>query len=60
MFLEGYPTDPETPVMRLMLGLICARYLNDPVTAKRQISSALPGLPEDHRPLARELLAELG
>jgi membrane associated rhomboid family serine protease len=60
LFVEGYPSDPETPVMRLMLGLICARYLNDPVAAKRQISAALPNLPEDQRGLAREILAELG
>lgn len=61
LFMEGYPTDPEIPVVRLMLGLINARYLNDPVKAKREISEAIPGLPDgDHKSLARELLAELG
>jgi membrane associated rhomboid family serine protease len=61
LFLEGYPGDPETPIVRLMLGLINARYLNDPIKAKEEISQAMPGLPDgDHKTLARELLAELG
>jgi TolA-binding protein len=61
LFLEGYRTDSEAPVVRLMLGLINARYLNDPVKAKEEINQAMPGLPEgDHKALARELLAELG
>lgn len=60
LFLEGYPTDPELPVVRLMLGLISARYLNDPVRAKNEIGRALPDLPEGQRALARELLEELG
>ena len=61
LFLEGYPKDPEIPVVRLMLGLIKARYLNDPVSAKQQIREAMPALPEgDHKALARELLTELG
>lgn len=61
LFLQGYPKDPETPVVRLMLGVINARYLNDPVSAKQDIHEALTGLPDgDHKDLARELLAELG
>ena len=61
LFLEGYPKDSEIPVVRLMLGLINARYLNDPIRAKQEINEAMTGLPEgDHRQLARELLAELG
>ena len=43
-----------------MLGLINARYLNDPVRAKHEISRALPDLPEGQRSLAKELLSELG
>lgn len=61
LFLEAYPTDPEAPVMRLMLGLINARYLNDPVRAKQEITKAMGGLPAgDQRELAGQLLAELG
>ncbi len=61
LFLKGYPNDSEIPVVRLMLGLISARYLNDPIRAKSEISTAMPNLPEgEHRSLAKELLAELG
>lgn len=61
LFLKGYPTDSELPTVRLMLGLINARYLNDPIRAKQEIHAAMPGLPEgDNLALARELLAELG
>lgn len=61
IFLTGYPKDPEIPTVRLMLGLINARYLNDPVKAKAEIREAIGGLPDgDHKQLARELLAELG
>lgn len=61
LFLKGYPGDHELPVVRLMLGLINARYLNDPVRAKAEIAAALPDLPEgEHAALARELLEELG
>ncbi|MEX2219912.1 MAG: rhomboid family intramembrane serine protease [Phycisphaerales bacterium] len=60
LFLDGYPTDPELPIVRLLLGLINARYLNDPIRARSEITRALPDLPEGHRALARELLAELG
>ncbi len=61
LFMEGYPKDSELSVVRLMLGLINARYLNDPIKAKQEISEAMGGLPDgDHKQLARELLAELG
>ncbi|MFM9996175.1 MAG: rhomboid family intramembrane serine protease [Phycisphaerales bacterium] len=61
LFLKGYPTDSELPTVRLMLGLINARYLNDPIRAKQEINAAMAGLPEgDNLALARELLAELG
>jgi membrane associated rhomboid family serine protease len=60
-FLKGYPTDPEVHNVRLILGLINARYLNDPVRAKQEIAAALEGLgPGPQEDLARELLAELG
>jgi membrane associated rhomboid family serine protease len=61
LFLSGYPNDHEIPTVRLMLGLISARYLNDPVRAKAEITAAMPGLPQgEHRRLAEELLEELG
>lgn len=61
LFLRGYPNDPETPLVRLMSGLISARYLNDPVSAKQDVAAAMEGLPEGtERELARELMAELG
>jgi membrane associated rhomboid family serine protease len=60
IFLEGYPKDHEAPTVRLMLGIINARYLNDPVRAKSEIARALPGLDEDHSVIARDVLAELG
>lgn len=60
-FLETYPNDTEAPTVRLMLGMVNARYLNDPVAAKRLIADALPNLRDDQQAaLARQLLAELG
>lgn len=60
-FLEAYGKDSDAPRARLMLGLINARYLNDPVRAK----AVLAGLPSDlrepsQRDLAQRLLDELG
>jgi membrane associated rhomboid family serine protease len=61
IFLTAYPRDPETANVRLILGLINARYLNDPVRAKQHITAALEGLsPGPQQDLARELLDELG
>lgn len=60
-FARGYPSDPELPAVRLMLGLIAARALNDPVRAKQELNAALPGLPEGpERELARSILEDLG
>ncbi len=59
-FLAGYPKDPEIPTVRLMVGVICARYLNDPVRAKKEIVAAKPDLTDGHLALAAELLEELG
>ena len=61
LFLRGYPKDHELPRVRLMLGLINARYLNDPVRARQEIVAAMPALPDgEHKDLAAELLEELG
>jgi len=61
LFVRGYPADPEVPMVRLTLGLILTRYLNDPVRAKQEINAAIPGLPDgSSKDLAKQLLAELG
>ena len=39
-FIEAYSNDDEAPSLKLMLGLIKARYLNDPVAAKSLVSEA--------------------
>lgn len=58
--LAAYPRDPDAPRIRLMLGLINARYLNDPVRAKAVLSGLDTLLAEeDERRQAKELLAEL-
>lgn len=61
IFIEKHPRDPESPRVRLMLALISARYLNDPVRAKALLAEAKPMLTApDQVSLADELLAELG
>lgn len=59
-FLEGYAADSEAPRVRLLLGLINARYLNDPVRA-RAVLTDLPTVlrDNDQRVLAETLLKEL-
>jgi membrane associated rhomboid family serine protease len=61
LFLQGYPNDPEVPLVRLMLGLINTRYLNNPVQAKQDVAAAMEGLPDgNEKELAKELMTELG
>lgn len=59
-FLSAYPKDAHAPSVRLMVGLINARYLNDPIRAK-QVLDGLDTKLEDAREkqLAQELVAEL-
>jgi len=60
-FLSAYGNDGEAPGVRLMLGLIYARYLNDPVRGKTLITEAKGKLrSDDEERLAEELLEELG
>jgi len=60
-YLGAYPNDADSPSVALMLGLIAARHLNDPVRARSLIKEAKPRLRRDHeRQLADQLLAELG
>lgn len=60
-FLESYPKDAEAPQIRLLLGRINARYLNDPVRAKTLLTEAMAGLRDDGaREMARRELEALG
>lgn len=59
-FLRAYPKDPHAPSVRLMVGLINARYLNDPVRAKQMLEGLDEKLGDDReRELARTLVSEL-
>ena len=60
-FLEAYPTDSESPQIRLLLGRINARHLNDPIRAKLLLKEAMKGLrDESAMRLARTELEGLG
>lgn len=60
-FLEAYPKDPESPQIRLLLGRITARHLNDPVRAKALLTEAIAGLrDEEVRAMAKRELEALG
>lgn len=60
-FIEGYPDDPETPAIKLLLGRILARQLNDPVRAKQLLAEAAASLEDgDALAMAREELEALG
>lgn len=60
-FLKGYPSDPEAAHVKLLLGRINARYLNDPIEAKRLLSEVLGQLrDEESVALAKQELADLG
>jgi membrane associated rhomboid family serine protease len=59
-FLAAYPTDREAPSVRVMLGLINARYLNDPVRARELLLDARAHVHGEQKDLAEELLTELG
>ena len=59
-FLDTYPTDGESPQIRLLLGIICARQLNDPVRAKALIAEAASNLEGEDLARAQQELANLG
>ncbi|MGE3110054.1 MAG: rhomboid family intramembrane serine protease [Phycisphaerales bacterium] len=60
-FLEAYPKDSQAAHARLMLGLINARYLNDPVRAKAVLSGLAGELRDaSERELAQRLLDDIG
>lgn len=59
-FLEAYPGDPEAGHVRLLLGMIHARSLNDPVKAKALIGEAMKTLEGGELEMARRELEGLG
>lgn len=59
-FLEGYPRDPDAAQIKLLLGIITGRSLNDPIKAKRLIAEALPNLDDSSAAMARKELEALG
>lgn len=60
-FLDVYPTGDQSPHVRLMLGLLYARYLGEAARARELVMVALPALREEEdRTLANQLLAEIG
>jgi len=61
IFLDVYEKDPEAARMRLMLGLINARYLGEPEPARALLTQAERELrDEGDRALARAVLGEIG
>lgn len=61
VFNRRFPGDGQTSHVRLMLALISARYLNDPLRAKALLKELREaGLEEPHLELARTLEKELG
>lgn len=60
LFLDTYATDDQSPHVRLMMGLLYGRYLNDFGKARELLSAALPNLRDvEDRALAKQLLDEL-
>ena len=60
-FLHAYGNDTEAPRVLLMLGLLNARFLNDPTEAKRVLLACDDKLADpEEQALAKELLDELG
>jgi len=60
-YFAAYPKDSKIPEVRLLLGLLNTRFLNDPVRA-RAVLSGLPPILMDlqQRELAQTLIEELG
>ncbi len=60
-FLSAYEKDAEAPRVMLMLGLLNARFLNDPTEAKRLLEACKDRVASaDEKALAIELLEEIG
>lgn len=59
LFLKAYPTYTQRQQVQLILGLIHARYLEQPDRAKTLLTEALPRLDGEEKALAEQALAEL-
>lgn len=60
LFIERFPKDPEAPRIRLMLAVVCGRYLNDPIEAKRLLGDVQTALlSAEESALAEALRKEL-
>lgn len=57
-FIAAYPSDAETPRVRLMLAVVCARYLNDPVRAKTLLAEIDGRLNSDDEQALADTLSE--
>jgi membrane associated rhomboid family serine protease len=61
LFLRAYPRDPEAAEIKVLLGRIAARYLNDPVRARQVLSEAIGELRDEQTlAMAKQELADLG
>lgn len=59
--IDAYPREQAAPRFKLLLGLLCARHLNDPIRAKSLLTEAMPDLTDEaERELAQRELADLG
>jgi membrane associated rhomboid family serine protease len=58
LMLAHYPAYHERDHVRLILGLVYARYLGQAARARDLLRDAMPGLTGDNRDLARQVLAE--
>ncbi len=59
-FIKTYPAAPQTSEMRLMLGVLYARYLDQPEQAREIIQQAMGSLSSGQRDFAQQILDELG
>jgi len=60
-YAAAYPLDSETSRVKLLMGLIAARYLGQAERARALIGQAMPKLgDEEQKELARQILDELG
>lgn len=59
-FLETYPHDAESARTRLLLAVLCGRYLGEVGEARRLLREARPRLREHETELADQLERELG
>ncbi len=60
LFIKAYPDDPQADEVRVMLGLVYARYLDRPDAARPHLERAVDRLDDEkHHQLAAQLLKEI-